>query len=178
MVPASLYRRVLGARFDALPEVLRRFHDEPAGGRAHGTLRVDRASGWLRNGLALLSGMPAAATAVPVRLQIAVEGDRERWIRHFDQSRVQTVQWAWRGLLMESFGPVAFACALVVEGSRLHYEFRRAWFSVFPLPRWLAPHVVSFVDAGEGGWRLTVRIFAPILGELVRYEGWIEPEPE
>jgi len=31
-------------------------------------------------------------------------------------------------------------------------------------------------DAGGGGWRVTVRIAAPVLGELVRYEGWVEPE--
>src|SRR4051794_10628053 len=29
MTPPSLYRRILGAQFDALPEVLRRFHEAP-----------------------------------------------------------------------------------------------------------------------------------------------------
>jgi hypothetical protein len=79
-------------------------------------------------------------------------------------------------LLMESQGWTSFACALVLDGSRLRYEFRRAWFAGIPIPRWISPWVESDVDAGELGWRVLVRISAPFLGELVRYEGWIEPE--
>jgi hypothetical protein len=105
-----------------------------------------------------------------------VEGDRERWTRDFDGHRVETVQWARGDLLMESIGLVHFSTALVLEGSRLKYGFRRAWFGGIPIPRWLSPGVVSYVDAGEGGWFVVVRVLAPFLGELVRYEGWIEPE--
>ena len=65
---------------------------------------------------------------------------------------------------------------LVLEGPRLHHEFRRAWFAGIPLPRWLAPWTIGWAEAGEGGWRVMVRIFVPVVGELVRYEGWIEPE--
>ena len=45
-----------------------------------------------------------------------------------------------------------------------------------PLPHALSPSIESYVDAGETGWSVVVRIFAPMLGELVHYEGWIEPE--
>jgi hypothetical protein len=176
MSSPSLYRRLLGPQFDALPAALRRFHDAPGGGRAQGTLRVDRPAGRLRNALASLLGLPRAALAVPVRLQVVVEGERERWIRDFHGHRVVTVAWAWGDLLMESLGWTSFASALVLDGSRLRYEFRRAWFAGIPIPRRLSPSVESYVDAGDAGWRVMVRITVPFLGELVRYEGWIEQE--
>ena len=100
----------------------------------------------------------------------------ERWIRDFHGHRVETVAWAWRDLLMESLGWTSFASALVLDGARLHYEFRRAWFAGIPIPRRLSPSVESYVDAGDVGWRVVVASSVPFLGELVRYEGWIEPE--
>src|SRR4029077_16791550 len=101
MVPRSLYRRILGARFDSLPEVLRRFHDTPGGGRARGTLQVERAARRLRNALASRLGLPEPGTDVSIRLEVKDEGERERWIRHLQGRRLETVQWAQGDLLME-----------------------------------------------------------------------------
>jgi hypothetical protein len=176
MAAPSLYRRILGAQFETLPAVLRRFHDADGGGRARGAFQVERGPGRLRNGLASLLGLPQAGSDVPVRLRVAVEGDRERWIRDFDGHRVETVQWARGETLMECSGHVRFSCGLVLDGSRLRYEFRRAWFAGIPMPRWFSPGVESYVDAGDAGWRVVVRVLVPFLGELVRYEGWVEPE--
>lgn len=176
MVSASLYRRILGARYDELPEVLRRFHEAPGGGRARGTLRVERPPGRFRNALASLLGLPEAGNDVAVRLEVFVEGDRERWVRHIGGRRLVTVEWARGELLMEAIGPTSFSSALVVDGASLRYEFRRAWIVGVPLPGSLSPVVDGSADAGDGGWRVTVRIAAPVLGELVRYEGWVEPE--
>jgi hypothetical protein len=176
MASASLYRRVLGAQFDALPAILRRFHDSSGGSRARGTFRVERAAGRLRNALASLLDLPRAGSEVPVQLQVMVENERERWIRDFEGHRFETVQWERGGLLMETSGWTSFSTMLKVEGSRLCYEFRRAWFAGIPIPRRLSPWVESWVDAGETSWRVVVRIFAPFLGELVRYDGWVEPE--
>jgi hypothetical protein len=176
MVSPSLYRRILGERFDALPEVLRRFHDAPGGGQARGTFQVERGAGRVRSGMASLMGMPEAGTDVPIRLQVIVDGERERWVRHFREQRVETVQWMRGDLLMEAFGLTSFSSALVIDGSCLRYEFRRAWWAGIPLPPGMAPFVDGRVDAGEDGWRVSVRIGAPFLGELVHYQGWIGPE--
>jgi hypothetical protein len=176
MAAPSMYRRILGARCDALPAVLRRFHDARGDSRARGTLRVESVDGWLRNTLASLLGLPRAGSEVPVQLHVIIEGQRERWIRDFAGHRVVTVQWAQGALLMESIGWNSFSIAPVIDGSRLRYVFFRAWFAGIPLPRWLRPSVERYVDAGETDWRFVVQIFAPFLGELVRYEGWIEPE--
>jgi len=176
MASVSLYRRVLGAKFDELPAVLKRFHDDAQGGRASGTVRVERGAGLLRGAAASLLGMPMAGETVPVRLRIVVQGDRERWIRHFGDQRVSSTQWAEGELLLEKRGPVSFSSALVVRGSRVVYEFRKAWFAGIPLSAWLSPYVDGYVDAGETGWRVAVHIFAPFLGEIVHYERWVQPE--
>lgn len=176
MATLPLYRRVMGANFEQLPEVLKRFHDHATGSRARGTFRVVRSGGLFRKIVAEVLRMPAAGDCVPIQLEVAVDGDRERWLRHFPDQCTTTVQWADGHLLMEQFGMVSFSCALVLEGSRLRYEFRRAWFAGIPLPALFSPHVESYVDAGDSGWRVAVHIFAPVLGEIVQYGGWIEPE--
>jgi hypothetical protein len=176
MASPSLYRRVLGASFDQLPAVLQHFHDDPEGGRARGTVRVERGRGLFRNVAASVLGMPRAGEDVPVSLSVAVRGDCEEWVRHFGKQRVRSIQWASGTLLFERRGPVSFSSALVVRGSRLIYEFREAWFAGVPLSASFSPYVDGYVDAGEKGWRLVVHIFAPFLGEIVRYEGWVEPE--
>jgi hypothetical protein len=76
---------------------------------------------------------------------------------------------------MEAAGLVSFASVLVLEGSSLNYVFQRAWFLRVAIPRWLAPEVIGKAAAGERGWHVDVRIKAPLLGELVHYEGWMEP---
>jgi len=172
----SLYRRILGPRFDALPEVLKRFHDAAEGGRARGTLQVERGAGLFRNALASLAGLPKAGRDVPVRLEVRVEGDRERWLRQLPGGTLRSVQRAHGDLLIETFGLTSFSSAVVVDGPRVRYEFRRAWFAGVPLPTWLSFYVDGCVQAGDAGWRVVVHVFAPFLGEIVHYEGWVEPE--
>jgi hypothetical protein len=176
MPTESVYRRVLGARFDQLPAILRNFHDAAGGSRARGTFQITRGDGLLRNAVAALLGFPRAGKDVPVRLEVRVEGDRERWLRHFPGRTLITTQWAEGQVLMESIGSTSFSSAIDIHGSRLSYEFRRAWFVGIPLPAWLSPYVDGRVDAGETGWSVAVHVYAPFLGKIVQYEGWVEPE--
>jgi hypothetical protein len=176
MTQMSLYRRVLGDRFNELPEILKRFHGCAEGGTVKGSFRVVRCGGRFRRVVAEILQMPRTGESVPICLEVIVEGDRERWVRQFADRCTATIQWADGNLLMERFGPVSFSSELAVLGSRLQYEFRRAWFAGVLLPRWFSPYVESYVDAGEAGWHVVVHIFAPWLGEIVHYEGWIEPQ--
>jgi hypothetical protein len=171
-----LYRRILGARFDELPEVLRRFHGSPEGARASGTMPIQRTAGWLHAFAGWLARFPPAGVDIPVELLIEVDGRCEHWTRMFGAHRLVTVQSERNGLLIERDGPISFACSLGVDGSRLHYKFLGAWLLGLPLPRWMSPTVISWVDAEDDRWWIVVRVIAPILGEVVSYEGWIRPE--
>jgi hypothetical protein len=176
MATASLYRRLLGLQFDVLPPVLQRFHDQPGGGKAHGQFDVERNRGRIANILASLLKLPKAGRSVPISLEVITEGDRERWIRSFAGQIVETVQWASNNYLMESFGHTSFSSKLVVDGSRLCYQFHCAWYRGIRLPLFLSPCIKGVVEAGETGWIVDVRIAAPVLGWLVHYRGWIEPD--
>jgi hypothetical protein len=120
--------------------------------------------------------MPRAGESVPVHLEVVSLEEREVWLRHFPGQTLRSVQWARRHLLMERFGPWSFSSTLEVRGSRVVYVFGRSWFLGVPVPRGLAPFVESYVDAGDSGWLVAVHIVAPCLGEIVHYEGWVEPE--
>lgn len=176
MAPLCLYRRVLGPRFELLPEVLRRFHDTAGGGRAHGTFRVERGAGWLRNSLASLWQMPPEAENVPVRLEVIVDGERERWLRHFAGHVLASTQWANEDLLMESFGSGVFSSALVIEDCCMRYEVRQVWLAGLPIPGFLSPEIDGRVHAGERGWRVATGFAVPILGTIIHYEGSVEIE--
>jgi hypothetical protein len=138
--------------------------------------RVERGRGRLRNLLASLSGFPKAGAEVPVALEVEVVGSRERWNRRFPGRTFTTWQWADGELLMERVGSIVFSSSLEIDGPYLRYPFRRAWLLGFPLPKRLSPHVVGWVRAGDLGWQVVVHISVPLLGELVHYEGWVEPE--
>jgi Domain of unknown function (DUF4166) len=172
-----LYRRLLGDAFDRLPPVWRRFHDSPTGGSGSGTFRVTRGKGRLANLLANLGGLPRAGDAVPVRLRVVVEGERERWVREFPACRMETVQWARDGLLVEAVGPVRLGLRVQPEGEVLRFDVVRAWVLGVPVPRWLAPRASAVTVARDDAWEVDVSLAAPLLGLLVRYQGLLTPDP-
>jgi hypothetical protein len=139
-------------------------------------LDVARGPGPLRNLVAWLWGMPRQGSNVPVLLEVIVDGDKERWLRHFPDHCLKSIQWASGGLLIEAFGAGSFSSALVIDGPCLTYEFRRAWLAGIPVPGWFSPRVDGRVYAGETGWRVVVYFFVPLLGEIIHYRGWVEPE--
>jgi hypothetical protein len=174
--PPSLYRRLLGPRFDELPGALRRFHDTAGGGRARGVFQVERGRGWLRNAVASLLGFPRAGVNLLVTLEVVVETDREQWRRRFPDETVVSTQWERNQLLIEKFGVGSFSCCLKIAEADLVYEFRQAWLAGVPFPSWFSPRVNGHVTGEENGWRVVVRVIAPILGEILHYEGRVEPE--
>jgi hypothetical protein len=121
-------------------------------------------------------GFPAAGADVPVLLEVSVKGDREVWCRRFAGRPVVSRQWERDHLLIEAFGVNSFSCNLAIAGPDLIYEFRRAWLAGIALPSWIAPRVDGRVTGDPGGWHVSVRVFAPVLGEILHYEGRVEPE--
>jgi Domain of unknown function (DUF4166) len=172
----TLYRRLLGEAFEALPAALRDFHGRADGGRARGVLCVTRGKGWLANALADRMRLPAQGDQVAIRLRVRVEGDRERWVRDFDAQQMETVQWAHTGLLIEAAGPLRGGFRVVTSPEGLRFELARAWLFGLPLPRALMPHTTAEARAREGGWWIDVRVEAPVIGLLAGYNGEVTPE--
>jgi uncharacterized protein DUF4166 len=145
------------------------------GGRASGFLRVTRGKGCLRAVVADLLKLPPAGERVGVELQVVVEGDRERWIRRFDDLRLVSTQRLERGLVVETFGPFRFGYRLTGGPGGLQFDMVRRWFWRVPIGAGLAPLIDGRAWGREDGWWIDVSIRAPLLGFLVRYEGKVLP---
>jgi hypothetical protein len=141
--------------------------------RGHARFRITRGKGLLRNLAAKIGGLPPPGEDVPVRLRIVAEGDGERWLREFGGHRLESVQRARGGLLVESFGAVTLGMRLVAEPPALRLEAVRAWFLGVPWPRLLAPHGTGVEVGRDDGCAIVATAFAPFLGEIVRYEGLV-----
>jgi len=179
MTSSTLYQRLLGNDFDRLPDVLRQFHSQPQGGCATGRVTVKRHAGWLREAAANLLQLPAAGEDMALRLHVIPQDNTERWIRHFNQQRLETLQWQEGEFLIEKAGPLqlAFKVAADEEGMtfRMHHQCHTARKVLFPAG--LVMRVNAQTQGVEDYWKLEVNISAPLLGEIVTYRGEIVPQP-
>lgn len=176
---APLFRRVLGAAFDRLPRPLRDLHGNSTARRWIGQAHVRRGRGVVARFIAALFGFPPAGNAVPLRVSIMPEGDGERWVRDFAGKTFSSTLRHGTGrdeyLLIERFGSIEVALALVVEGERLYFVPRRWFWLGVPLPLALLPKGASFECESDGRFAFDVQIAAPLIGLIVAYRGALDP---
>lgn len=176
---APLYRRILGPAFDRLAPQVQALHGSAKPRRWHGHAGVRRGRGMLARLAAAIVGFPPAAAHVPVTVTFAPEGSGERWTRDFGGRTFSSLQSAGTGkndhLLVERFGPLCFAMALVVERDRLHLVPRRWSAFGVPMPKALLPHGRSFETEEDGRFRFEVEISTPLTGLIVAYRGQLDP---
>jgi hypothetical protein len=176
-VRAPLYRRLLGAAFDTLPEPIRAMHDGTLA--AEGVAEVERGRGFFARLACGIAGMPPAGRDVPVKVSFTARDGREHWRRDFGGRAFASTQEAGRGrserLLCERFGPLAIGMALVVEDGRLRLIVRRCSLFGIALPRALAPRADIFEHVQEGRFRFHVAVAHPLTGLIVAYRGWLVP---
>ena len=174
-----LYPRLLGDAWQGLPAEIRAMHGGAANAEGHAS--VERGTGILSRLAAWLIGFPRAAADIPVTVQFDIDKHGETWTRTFGVDRFSSRQLAGRGrserLLVERFGPLIFAMALVGEENRLSLVLRRWSLLSLPLPMWLCPRSTSYETVEDGRFRFHVEISHPLTGLVVRYRGWLEPLP-
>ncbi len=177
-----LYRHVLGDAFGALSGLVQTLHDSNKTRVWRGTATVKRGSGILASALGWIFRFPPASEHVPVSVQFTPSDGQETWHRTFGNVSFQSVQWRGSGrhehLLMERFGAITVALALVVKGKKLHLE-PRSWSCLgLPLPRALLPKGGSFETETDGRFQFDVTIAAPVVGTIVAYRGTLEPSED
>ncbi|MGX8011028.1 DUF4166 domain-containing protein [Mesorhizobium sp. ORM8.1] len=148
---------------------------------AEGRASVERGGGMLSRLAAWLVGFPPAQADTPVKVRFDIDKDGETWTRRFGAHSFSSRQFAGRGraerLLVERFGPLCFAMALVAGDNRLSLVLRRWSFLGLPLPMWLCPRSSSYETVENDRFRFHVEISHPLTGLIVRYRGWLEPAP-
>jgi hypothetical protein len=172
-----LYRRILGAAWDKLPDEVRAMHDGV--NSARGVASVERGGNPVARMVAAVFRLPEAGTDVPVCVKFEIENGHETWRRDFAGREFVSTQREGSGraarLIEECFGPVTVALAVVLEGGRLRLIVRRWSLFGVVLPLWLAPGGDAFECVEDGRFRFDVEIRHRVIGRIVRYRGWLVP---
>lgn len=183
----SLIGMLMGSQLDALPSVVRAVHAGSGDTCCAGTLDVRQARSKLGRLVARMMGMPASEGDTPVTLVIersAIPGERcarERWCRSFAGELMVSDQAIDGARLVESIGRLELTFELQVVDDRLIFRHLHTRASLgsrrLLVPRWLAPRVEASVGAAPTGDVLdvSVRIVAPVLGDLLSYAGALTP---
>jgi hypothetical protein len=173
---APLYRRMLGEAWDRLPAPLAALHNLGSDERkAEGVARVEMGKHPFARLLAAIYGFPRPGEHVPVRVSFHRKDHGELWERDFAGRNFSTFQSEGRGgedkLLVEKFGPVTFAMALVLKQGELHSVTRRWSIFGIPLPLGLAPRSSVYEYADGDDFCFHVEVKHRLTGLLVRYAG-------
>jgi len=173
--PPSLYRRVMGERFDALPPAVRTMHEVFRDAGAEGRAVVRRGSSPLAGLAAKVFGFPPNGENVPVHVRFQERDGTETWTRSFGDRSFRSRLSERGGLLVERFGLLRFGFLLENTPDGLAMILRRWWLGPVPLPKALAPQSAATEHERDGAFWFDVRIGAPLIGLLVHYKGRLAP---
>lgn len=178
MASRPLYRVLLGEAWERLPVPIRAMHDGTV--RASGRAEIERGHGLAARLLGAIFGFPPEGRDVPVTVTFSPVDGGEDWRRDFGGRAFHSIQTRGSGrrewLLLERFGPVTVALALVFAEGRLSLVPHRSWLLGIPLPRFMMPGGHGHETVEEGRFRFDVEIAHPWTGPIVRYRGWLVPE--
>jgi len=175
-----LYESLLGDAWQKLPAQIRAMHSLERRLVAQGRASVERGRSPMARLAAAFIGFPKAAADIPVSVTFEEKNGVECWTRRFGDRSFHSEQFEgtgrWVRLLVERFGPMTFAMALVWEDERLKLVMRHWRFLGVPMPMWLCPRSESYETADDGRFNFHVEISHPLTGLIVRYQGWLRPE--
>ena len=176
MPQMPLYRRVLGSAFDTLPAPLADLHNCVAQEKtAEGTALIETGKHPLARAIRFLFGFPKAGRDVPVRVIFRPVDGGELWQRDFAGTKFSSFQSDGKGrfdkLLLEKFGPVTVALALVWEQDRLNLILRHWNIFGIPLPVFLGPNGKTYEYVADGSFCFHVEIAHWLTGSIVKYQG-------
>jgi hypothetical protein len=174
-----LYHEILGDAYMALPEQIRELHGPNQSSRWQGTAAVERGTGILARIVTAFIGFPKTIEETQVQVNFTVDETGEHWQRKFGDYKFSSFQRAGRKrnehLLIERFGIISVALALVTENERIKI-IPRSWSCLgIPLPRCLMPNGESYEHVKDDLFHFDVTIKAPIIGHIVSYRGCLKP---
>lgn len=174
-LPPPLYERVMGARYASLPEAVREMHRIYADGGASGEAVVERGKGITARFIAWIMRFPPAGTH-SLHVAFTERDGVETWTREFGPHGFTSCLSERGGRLVERFGPLRFRFDLPSDDEGLAMEMV-GWSCLgIPLPMALAPRSRAREWQEGGRFRFDVPIALPLVGLVVHYTGWLEPD--
>ncbi|WP_426701833.1 DUF4166 domain-containing protein [Rhodanobacter sp. Col0626] len=177
----GLFSDLLGAdAWHRLPHAVQAMHGSAPQLHATGLADVEGAghlsARWLRH----LLGLPRPGAQQVLALTIERQGTREVWTRRFSHRCMQSVldRRAGSPLLYERLGPARLGFALHHDGDAIDWQLHSLHVFGLPLPRALRGRVLSRSGFRRGRYHFSVDVRLPLLGQLIGYQGWLEPLPD
>ncbi len=175
----NLYQRVLGEKFDALPQTIKDLHTFEGRKQLSGEADVrcnETIVGWF---LLRLLRLPRTGKGQKARVRLEQDGQGERWHRSFGRdsfsSRV-TLHGKKPGRIVETMGGVSAVIGLQVIPGGLQWDVESLSLLGLSLPRCIAPVTKATEREVDGLYRFDVSVTLPLLGLLVSYQGWLQPD--
>ena len=171
-----LFRRLLGPRFDSLPEAVQKLHGTTVARVYSGSARARAGRGRGARILRAILGLPGAGHHVAA-VTIAPSAKGETWTRRFGSSAFGSrfTDTDRIGVFEEGFGPLHFAFDLQANATGVQWRLMGWRLGPLPLPFALAPKIKAAADAVGGRYRFSVVVAHPWLGLLFAYRGTLAP---
>lgn len=170
----TLFQRLLGAEFYHLAAEVKALHSQRGAFQCAGICTVERGRNLIARAACTLLRLPPSMRDAPVHVHFDAQPDSETWRRSFDGAPMHSRLRFDAGLLQDKTWPARVRFRLFRIDKELHWVAEQARvFGVFALPQsWLDG--IRCREFGEDGrYRFQVDVRLPILGQLLRYSGWL-----
>lgn len=179
MPSPALFPALLGNEtWQQLPPAVQAMHDSSPLLQASGRADVAGAAHLPARLLRRLLGLPAPGPRQALNLTIERNQTCEVWTRRFTDRRMQStlVRRTGSPLLYERLGPARLGFALRRDGDAIDWQLRSLHVFGLPMPRVLRGRVLSRSGMHDGRYHFSVAVWLPLLGQLIAYDGWLEPD--
>ncbi|MBL8525455.1 MAG: DUF4166 domain-containing protein [Betaproteobacteria bacterium] len=169
----SLYRTVIGQRFDVLPAAVRELHNHETSVVYRGQGSVERGSGLLSRLVGAMMQFPPAMNETAVSVNLDIRDGAEIWTRDFGGHRFSSRLSKQGEHLAESFVAIRVRFQLEATAAGINMIAVRWSVLAIPLPRFLWPRIIAREYEQDGRFHFFVESKMPLAGFVVRYRGWL-----
>lgn len=174
----ALFPDLLGdACWRQLPPAVQAMHGASPVLHANGVADITGDNHLAARGLRRLLGLPPPGSAQALALTIERHNGNEVWTRRFASRQMRSTLGRRTGspFLYERLGPARLGFALHRDGDAIDWQLRSLHIFGLPCPRALHGRVLSRSGVRDGRYHFSVDVRLPWLGQLVAYQGWLEP---
>lgn len=174
------FEQILSHEFNNLPEPVRVLHAPEGVTKWTGKTKAEGPSNILGRLAGLVAGVNVRTGETDTVVTITPTPKGEVWERNFGGRKFKSRLTPGTGknahLMMEHFGPLKFALALITKEDRLYFIPRRWFFLGVPMPQFLLPKGDTFETVKDGKFQFNVDLKVPFIGRIAKYQGWLEKE--